>query len=180
MRVLSLDLENPLEKGIATHSSVLAWEIPWTEEPGGLQSMGSWKVRHNGGHKAYAALFIKDCHSFISVKLKLLVAQVEKSNLRRGNGGKPASTLCLSQKPSGPAPRTPLNVLSGPLSQFLGRMDRDIHLSFLNLFFNWRKFALQCDDGFCHTTTQISHNYTHITSLPSPQPTPLDRHRTPG
>ena len=35
--------EDPLEKGMATHSSMLAWEIPWTEEPGGLQSMGSQK-----------------------------------------------------------------------------------------------------------------------------------------
>ena len=39
-RVKSLDLEDPLEKEMATHSSILAWEIPWTEEPGGLQSMG--------------------------------------------------------------------------------------------------------------------------------------------
>ena len=39
--VLSLGRENPLEKGMATHSSILAWRIPWTEEPGGLQSMGS-------------------------------------------------------------------------------------------------------------------------------------------
>ena len=36
-----------LEKGMATHSSTLAWEIPWTEESGGLQSMGSQKDRHN-------------------------------------------------------------------------------------------------------------------------------------
>ena len=40
-RVQSLDQEDPLEKGMATHSSVLAWEIPWTEEPGGLQFVGS-------------------------------------------------------------------------------------------------------------------------------------------
>ena len=39
--VQSLGLEDPLEKKMATHSSVLAWEIPWTEETGGLQSMGS-------------------------------------------------------------------------------------------------------------------------------------------
>ena len=39
--VLSLGQEDPLEKEIATHSSILAWRIPWTEEPGGLQSMGS-------------------------------------------------------------------------------------------------------------------------------------------
>ena len=45
--VQSLDLEEPLEKGMATHSSVLAWEIPWTEESGRLQSMGSQRVRHN-------------------------------------------------------------------------------------------------------------------------------------
>ena len=36
----------PLEKAMATHSSTLAWRVPWTEEPGGLQSMGSWKVDH--------------------------------------------------------------------------------------------------------------------------------------
>ena len=40
-RVQSLGREDPLEKGMATHSSILAWEIPWTEEPGGLQFMGS-------------------------------------------------------------------------------------------------------------------------------------------
>ena len=45
--VQSLDLEDALEKGMATHSSVLAWRIPWTEEPGGLQSMGLQRVRHN-------------------------------------------------------------------------------------------------------------------------------------
>ena len=45
--VQSLSQEDPLEKGMATHSSSLAWEIPWTEEPGGLQSMGSQRVRHN-------------------------------------------------------------------------------------------------------------------------------------
>ena len=39
--VQSLGQEDPLENGMAAHSSILAWEIPWTEEPGGLQSMGS-------------------------------------------------------------------------------------------------------------------------------------------
>jgi len=42
-KVQSLGWEDPLEKEMATHSSILAWEIPWTEEPGGLQSMGSQK-----------------------------------------------------------------------------------------------------------------------------------------
>ena len=40
MQVQSLGWEDPLEKGTATHSSILAWRIPWTEEPGGLQSIG--------------------------------------------------------------------------------------------------------------------------------------------
>ena len=39
--------EDPLEKEMATHSSILAWKIPWTEEPGELQSMGSQRVRHH-------------------------------------------------------------------------------------------------------------------------------------
>ena len=45
--VRSLGREDPLEKEMATHSSILAWRIPWTEEPGGLQSMGSQRVGHN-------------------------------------------------------------------------------------------------------------------------------------
>ena len=45
--VLSLDQEDPLEKGMATHFSILAWETPWTLGPGGLQSIGSQRVRHD-------------------------------------------------------------------------------------------------------------------------------------
>jgi len=45
--VQSLGWEDPLEKEMATHSRTLAWEIPWTEEPGGLQSMGLQRVGHN-------------------------------------------------------------------------------------------------------------------------------------
>ena len=45
--VPSLGQEDPLEKEKATHSSILAWRIPWTEEPGGLQSMGSQRVGHD-------------------------------------------------------------------------------------------------------------------------------------
>ena len=46
-QVQSLGQEDPLEKEMATQSSILAWEIPWTEEPGGLQSMGLQRVQHN-------------------------------------------------------------------------------------------------------------------------------------
>ena len=45
--IRSFGQEDPLKKGTATHSSILAWRIPWTEEPGGLQSMGSQRVGHN-------------------------------------------------------------------------------------------------------------------------------------
>ena len=44
--IQSLGREDPLEKGMATHSSILAWRIPWTEDPGGLQSMGSQRAGH--------------------------------------------------------------------------------------------------------------------------------------
>ena len=47
MWVQFLGCEDPLEEGMATHSSILTWRIPWTEEPGGLQSMGSQRVRHD-------------------------------------------------------------------------------------------------------------------------------------
>ena len=47
MQVRSLGQEDPLEEGMATHLSVLAWEIPWTEDPGGLQSIGLQRVRHD-------------------------------------------------------------------------------------------------------------------------------------
>ena len=47
IQVRPLGQEDPLEKGMATHSSILAWRIPWTEEPGGLQSVGSQSVRHD-------------------------------------------------------------------------------------------------------------------------------------
>ena len=46
-QVRSLGWEDPLERGMATHSSILAWRIPWTEEPGRLQPMGSQRVGHD-------------------------------------------------------------------------------------------------------------------------------------
>ena len=46
-QVLALSQKDPLEEEMATHSSILAWEIPWTEKPDGLQSMGSQRVGHD-------------------------------------------------------------------------------------------------------------------------------------
>ena len=50
-RIWSLDQEDPLEKGMATHARILAWRIPCTEEPGGLQSVGLQRVRHSRATK---------------------------------------------------------------------------------------------------------------------------------
>ena len=47
MAVQSLGREDPLEEGMATHSNILAWRIPWTEEPGGIQSVGSQRFGHD-------------------------------------------------------------------------------------------------------------------------------------
>ena len=52
MQVQFLGQENPLEEGMAAHSDILAWRIPWTEEPGGLQSMRLQRVRHDSGDLA--------------------------------------------------------------------------------------------------------------------------------
>ena len=66
MGVRSLGQEDPLEKEMATHSSILAWEIPWTEEPGGLQSMGSQRVRRDWATKQQQA--------FVHVLYQLILA----------------------------------------------------------------------------------------------------------
>ena len=50
-QVLSVGQEDPLEKEMATHSNILAWRIPWTEKPGGLQSTGLQRVRHDSEAK---------------------------------------------------------------------------------------------------------------------------------
>ena len=56
--VRSLGREDPLEKGIATHSSILAWKIPWTEKTGGLQSKGLQRVRHDEVSNAFTVFSV--------------------------------------------------------------------------------------------------------------------------
>ena len=65
--------QDPLEKEMATRSSILAWRIPWTEEPGGLQSMGSWKVGHNLGTKTATkcSYFLQVLPAYLVVKLSI-------------------------------------------------------------------------------------------------------------
>ena len=57
-QVRFLGLEDPLKEGMATHSSILGWRIPWTEEPGRLQSMGSQRVGHEWSDWAHACTFM--------------------------------------------------------------------------------------------------------------------------
>ena len=63
-QVQSLSQEIPLEKEMATHSSILAWRIPWTEEPDGLQSIGSQSVRHDLSDIAQQVPFVRVCFYF--------------------------------------------------------------------------------------------------------------------
>ena len=67
-QVQSLGLEDPLEKGMAAHSCILPWRIPWTEEPGRLQSMGSQRVRHNWATNNFTSLFSVRVNQCISVR----------------------------------------------------------------------------------------------------------------
>ena len=61
----SVDWEDPLEKEMATHSSILAWRIPWTEEPGGLQSPGSQRVRHDWATSLHVIPYCKPWCVFV-------------------------------------------------------------------------------------------------------------------
>ena len=71
-RVWYLGWEDPLEKGIAAHSSILAWRIPWTEEPSGLQSMGSQRVGHDWVTNIKAWYFSHIVHMIMAIlSLKL-------------------------------------------------------------------------------------------------------------
>ena len=75
-QVQSLGREDPLEKGMATHSSILAWRIPWTEEPGGLQSLGSKRVGHNWATDTFTLKITSKCFqslSFLPFRKKNLV-----------------------------------------------------------------------------------------------------------
>ena len=76
--VRSLDQQDPLEKGMATYSSVLAWRIPWTEEPGGLQSMGSQRVGHDWATNTHTQLINTHTHTSVWVfQISSLIKQKE-------------------------------------------------------------------------------------------------------
>ena len=74
--VPSLGWENRLEKGMAPHCSILAWRIPWTEEPGGLQSMGSQRVRQDRAITTFHFFRRLQCHT--EVLLELVVMNLKR------------------------------------------------------------------------------------------------------
>ena len=70
--VQSLDWEDPLEEEIATHASILAWKIPWTKEPGGLQFMGSQRVRYDWATEhTYYLLILGAYHVNCSIDINI-------------------------------------------------------------------------------------------------------------
>ena len=87
-QVQSLGQEDPLENEMATHSSILAWEIPWTEEPGGLQSMRVTRVRHNSETKLPPPLFSEQRASVFNDKkiLKWVVNILNVLNILNATG----------------------------------------------------------------------------------------------
>ena len=85
-QVRSLGREDPLVKAMATHSSVLAWEIPWTEEPGGLQSMGSQTVGHD--------LMTKQTNKYVYIYIYFRRERVTRLNAKTVYKWNDCLTLC--------------------------------------------------------------------------------------
>ena len=84
MQVRSLDWEDPLEKEMPTHSSIYAWETPWTEKPGGLQSMGSQRVEHDDG--TLELKVAQNCNFCLRHQGKR--KETAMGSLKMGDGGK--------------------------------------------------------------------------------------------
>ena len=107
-RVQSLGREDPLEKEMATHSSILAWIIPWTEKPGGLQSMASQRVGHDRGSSLSFFLSFKGKHSDLEGEETACREQVREKVVRAGLPTSPRAPLGSPRafQISCPSPRT--------------------------------------------------------------------------
>ena len=81
-RVQSLGQEDPLEEGMATHSSILAWRIPWAEEPGELLSIGSKRVGHDWSDWAHTQKLTEHCKSTLLQENKFTKEKWNPGNLR--------------------------------------------------------------------------------------------------
>ena len=102
--VWSLGWEDPLEKGMATHSSILAWRIPWTEEPGGLQSMGFQRVRHDPAwrtHRGPESPTEESQQWLLSISPQGRTRHREHGSGPRSGGRRPSPPPALSSRHSG-------------------------------------------------------------------------------
>ena len=93
-RIQSLGWEDPLEEEMVTHTSILVWKIPWAEDPGGLQSLGLWRVRHDWTCTHYSSPPDQLCSSIIRL---LSVPRIDSSCL-----GVSDSTVPLTWNPTSP------------------------------------------------------------------------------
>ena len=92
--VRSLSQEDPLEEGMASHSNILAWRIPWTEEAGGLHSMGMQRVGHDWTTNTFTSAVLSDGYSSLLTALHILfVAQELNSFPGQISSGKPSQRL---------------------------------------------------------------------------------------
>ena len=92
--VQSLGWEDPLEKEMATHSSILAWRIPWTEEPGGLQSMVSQRVRHDWVTNTFT-FFLSSWVTYLIGGCIVCVSSLHSWNRHRSQSKREMSTLLM-------------------------------------------------------------------------------------
>ena len=153
--VWSLGQEDPLVKEMAAHSSVLAWKIPWTEEPGRLQSMGLQRLGYDW---ATSLTYLTPCgQTYVllttSSPLQAPVNWTHSYHILRWQSQNGHSLYVPSHSAQGCA-------YFGPS---LGMPFPTLISAYKNLpsfLVNWRIIALQCCVGFCYTG--ISHNYIYI------------------
>ena len=86
-QVQSLGQEDPLEKGMATHFSILAWRIPWMENPGGLQSVGSQRVGHECVTNSDRRIFGAEGSGHAKAQANKKLGKPEKCRVNHGGGG---------------------------------------------------------------------------------------------
>ena len=93
--VRSLDQEDPREKEMATHSSILAWKIPWIEDPGGLQSTGSQRVRHDWATSLSLSLWGSFC--YLQLNLNVIKSFLWSINYNQRDGNRDSAQTVNSQ-----------------------------------------------------------------------------------
>ena len=115
--VRSLGQEDPLEKEMATHSSILAWRIPWTKEPGGLQSTGSQRVGHD-----WATSFSVFPHFQYWLNMSITFSRIKDNETEAPPSGILAWKIPWTESPHGKASRTDWSNAARAHAQSFGRV----------------------------------------------------------